>query len=99
MKFNANVFKELGLSMVGNEHQCAGQSESEKMRAFKSFFGIGWNVCEKVWDLLDEQGKHADKAPIHLLWTLLFYKVYATEKVHCKLVKEPGKIKPAEKTF
>ena len=32
--------------------------------------------------------------PFHLLWGLIFMKVYATEAVHCKIVNSPD-----EKTF
>ena len=100
MKFNASIFKDLGLTMAGNEHPAlAGTSKSEKERTFKSFFGIHWNLCETTWALLDNHGKYKRREPRHLLWTLVFYKVYATEKLHCKIVKEPGKTKPAEKTF
>ena len=99
MKYNASVFKDLGLTMAGNEHPDVGRSESEKERTFKSFFGVHWNLCEIAWTLLDDHGKYKKREPRHLLWTLVFYKVYSTEKVHCKIVKEPGKKKPAEKTF
>ena len=99
MKFNANVFKELGLTMAGNECPDVGQSEKEKEKTFKSFFGVHWDICEITWALLDDNGKYKKREPKHLLWTLVFFKVYSTENVHCKIVKEPGKKMTTAKTF
>ena len=100
MRYNAIIFKELGLTMAGNERADVGGSENEKERTFKSFFGVHWDICEIAWALLDDHGKYMkNREPKHLLWTLVFYKVYSTERVHCKIVKEPHKKKPSEKTF
>ena len=99
MKYNASIFKDLGLTMASNEHPDVGRSESEKERTFKSFFGVHWNLCEIAWTLLDDHGKYKKREPRHLLWTLVFYKVYSTEKVHCKIVKEPGKKSQQKKHF
>jgi hypothetical protein len=49
-------------------------------RDFRSLFGVAPEVCEYVWNHLSRHGwKPPRTRPKHLLWTLLFLKVYATE--------------------
>ena len=100
MKYTADFFKQLGLSMASNRQPNVGGSEFEKERTFKNFFGVGWHICAIAWALLDDYGKQKEKMePRHLLWALVFYKVYGTENVHCKIVAEPHRAGPAPKTF
>ena len=61
-------------------------------RRFKSNFGVTPYTCSFLWDLIYNiipDGGHF----VHLLWGLMFLKVYATEAVHC------GKVQCDEKTF
>jgi hypothetical protein len=45
---------------------------------FRALFGIGPDVCGHVWTHLSCH-KPPKTRPKHLLWTLLFLKVYGTE--------------------
>lgn len=56
--------------------------KSTHIRTFKEHFGVSpWVVC-CVWNRLALHSCLPPKAaPIHLLWTLLFLKVYSTERV------------------
>jgi len=49
-------------------------------------FGVSWFICEQTWNLIDEHGFYqlTQKAE-HLLWTLLFLKIYSNEKTHCSI--------------
>ena len=59
-------------------------------RRFRSFFGTSPHVCVQLWDLLNPFEEMAPDNPglqvEHLLWALLFLKLYAEESVHCGLV-------------
>jgi hypothetical protein len=58
-------------------------AKSLNIKAFRPHFGFGSDVCATVWSRII----HPDGAePPHLLWTLLFLKVYASEEVISNLV-------------
>ena len=81
----ADEFRILGLSMAGKP---TGGSISRQERHFKSFFGTSWVVCADAWlqifpDLIGEN-KFLKKK--HMLWGLLFLKMYHTETVHSGMV-------------
>jgi hypothetical protein len=47
---------------------------------FREFFGCGVLVCLSLWELLVTNDKVPDGGTIkHLLWTIMFLKVYAKE--------------------
>ena len=63
-------------------------SEKE-YRKFCDYFGCNFDTAVALWVLLT---KHADigKATVeHMLWALLFMKVYSIESVMCGLVGHP----------
>lgn len=56
-------------------------------RKFMSFFGTTPFICSMLWAFLEPlENMPNGVKPVHLLWALLFLKVYATESVHCALV-------------
>jgi hypothetical protein len=61
-------------------------------RDFRSLFGLSANVCSVVWNLCDFP---TGTEPVHLLWALLFMKVYGTEPVLIAIVGTG----PNRKTF
>ena len=69
--------------------------ENEReFRKFRDYFGCSIETTVALWVLLTQ---HTDigKAKVkHLLWTLLFMKVYSVESVLCGLVGHP-----TQKTF
>lgn len=54
-------------------------------RIFRSFFGATPSVCSILWSLLKPQERETND-PNHLLWALVFLKVYGTEEVNSSLV-------------
>ena len=66
-------------------HRKKGTVQSEE-RMFRQYFGCGILVCLNLWCALVE----SDSVPVsgtmsHLLWTLMFLRVYAKERVLCTL--------------
>ncbi len=53
-------------------------------RRFRSMFGVSPEVCAKTWNKLGSL-RPENSEPRHLLWTLLFLKVYATETVNAAI--------------
>jgi hypothetical protein len=47
-------------------------------RDFRALFGVGANICSIIWNSCCFS---TTTKPKHLLWTLMFLKVYATEPV------------------
>ena len=84
-------FEELGERMT----LTYGKGLQEKERTFCSFFGIDCRVVSDAWNIFFDIDNNSffDKdriqmlrnlKPVHVLWTLLFLKVYATEQVLSK---------------
>lgn len=78
---DTDLFLRLGNSLTK-------QSESGSLlvanRKFKAFFGITPEVCQICWNNIEGNRPPGSKL-IHLLWALLFLKVYKTEEVHAAL--------------
>ena len=52
------------------------------MRHFKAVFGVSPLLCSVVWNYMDDDEKLPRRAqPKHLLWTLMFLKLYNSENV------------------
>ena len=55
MKYNWDSFRILGLSIISpNPYPGSPDVKNLQDRDFRSQFGVGWEVCEEVWNLLDE---------------------------------------------
>lgn len=80
MSRSHTVTSESGLAMEGDK------------RRFRSLFGISAEVCAIVWKRI-EAGRPSKSEPRHLLWSLMFLKVYATATVHATIANVE------EKTF
>jgi hypothetical protein len=73
--------------------------ETKKDERFSSCFGTPSTVVAKIWNrilpaVLQDQadGYQANGAqPKHLLWSLVFLKVYSTEAIHCSIVGWPDR--------
>lgn len=64
---------------------------------FRGFFGASIDVITDIWNRVQPfiDDEHAGSShPKHLLWCLVFLKIYSTEEVHCRIVGWP-----APKTF
>lgn len=53
----------------------------------RSFFGVGPAHCEIVWNLICHQQSVNDLQPQHMLFGLLFLKLYSTEEIHSHLFR------------
>ena len=51
-------------------------------RTFRTLFGVSPEVCVDLWQICKFK---KSTRPKHLLWALLFIKVYATEDVLCSI--------------
>jgi hypothetical protein len=88
MKLKWTVFKQLGLEIISRwKYEKNGEPTTTDDREFRSQFGVNWHVCEHIWSLLDDYGKYRGcREPKHLLWALLFLKVYGNETTHASIV-------------
>ena len=98
MVYAAHVFEGIGLGYMNRaeEPNLLPQARSlDELRRFRAFFGASPEVCSQLWDHLSPSETINRLArPKHLLWALIFLKVYASESVLCTLVSCPD-----EKTF
>ena len=71
---------------IWNKESKKVKSTMTEDRDFREFFGCGLHVASELWDLLvrekelPENGCHC-----HLLWALMFLKIYGKEKTLCTL--------------
>eukprot|EP00171_Calliarthron_tuberculosum_P006568 IDg6568t1 len=62
-----------------------GLNQCTAERRFRALYGVSPRVCATVWNLItSDLPPHA--SPKHLLWGLLFLKLYASENVHARIV-------------
>ena len=70
-----------------------GMSVREKKtddECFRGFFGAPIAVIVTLWNLLlPNLGDENGAMPKHLLWAMVFLKVYSTTFVHCRIVNWP----------
>ena len=78
-------FRILGLSLA--KKPTAGSIQRQD-RHFRSFFGASWTVCAEAWVRIYPELSNGNKflRKKHLLWALLFLKLYSTESIHAGLV-------------
>jgi hypothetical protein len=50
-------------------------------RDFRAHFGVNAHVCQKIWELCEDNFFAKNILPKHLLWGLLFLKTYSTEPI------------------
>lgn len=73
-----NDFRALSWDMIKRAHHDRGDKED-----FKSLFGISPNMAAVVWNICDFPPGTTGR---HLLWALLFLKVYGTEMTLLTLI-------------
>ena len=62
------------------------KAASSEDRDFREFFGCGLSVASEVWDVLKKEDVlPQDGLTCHLLWALMFMKIYGKEKNLCTL--------------
>ncbi len=85
-KVSATTFYEQGLSYCGRcrSQGSAGDEDSKKVskiniRRFKSHFGTTPGSCAYIWQEIEKHDENLKY--FHLLWALLFLKLYDSEEV------------------
>ena len=92
MKLSWRDFYSLGLHIATNTYTDRSASPTDHQeRIFRSQFGVSWHVCEDVWKMLDFHLSDEKRDPKHLLWALLFMKVYGSESTHSNMVGTSSK--------
>ena len=79
-------------------HKASWEDSSEKNKTFMAFFGCNSIVVAALWNEIQELIDD-DVYRMHLLWTLVWLKIYATELVLCSLVGWPTPKTFREKVF
>ena len=74
--YNNIYFHQLGIKMIKKCHHQVDLNSTTDDRAFRSIFGVSWNVVANAWHLLEKYDGDKKKTPTHLLWALLFIKQY-----------------------
>lgn len=52
---------------------------------FRTFYGVGPLQCETIWNMICKQNTTLQIKSRHLLFGLLFLKVYSVEEVHSRI--------------
>jgi hypothetical protein len=77
---------EMGLGIIGR-HKLL--TRSTNIRRFRATFGQSPLICSMVWDKLEEAGARQrmprGSRAIHLLWAMMFFKLYCAEEVNSSL--------------
>lgn len=100
MSYAPHVFEVIGMGYIDNHPpqfriDIAEEQTITDARRFRAFFGASAAVCSDIWGMLrPEETMPKGSKPEHLLWSLVFLKVYASEQVLRSLVGSPD-----EKTF
>lgn len=65
---------------------------STEDREFREHFGCSIDVCLSLWNSMEETGYLPPNGRLeHLLWGLMFLKIYGTERVMCSMAGGPDK--------
>ena len=80
-------FWHAGSIIIKNSKKC--RSIHVRDRRFRQYFGTTPEICAEIWERLDpfktiEKVFHGVQIK-HLLWALMFMKLYSTESVHASL--------------
>ena len=63
---------------------------TDKDSRFRSCFGASSEIVADLWNRIETSIDEAGAEPKHLLWALVFMKVYSTEDIHCSIVGWPS---------
>jgi hypothetical protein len=82
-KVPSEDFLQHGRIMMGRHKNVATANEVTR---FHSMFGTSPEICSLLWDHVDPLSTMPNGVQdAHLLWGLMFLKLYAAESVHCAL--------------
>lgn len=78
MFISADIFLTCGCHMM---RKAPGLSQVIEKRRFNALFGASPEVCQHLWSRIGSDIPPG-ASPKHLLWALMFLKIYASEHVH-----------------
>ena len=87
---NENDFFTKGMSYAQRHN---AEENKFNLSRFKSYFGTSPRICVILWSKIRENANSANMCYYHLLWGLLFLKLYSSEAVLS------GIVGCSEKTF
>ena len=70
--------------VLGRRNEAKDDNET-----FRGFFGAPIHVLSRLWNLIAPAVDLPGAEPKHMLWALVFVKVYSTEAVHRRIVGWP----------
>jgi hypothetical protein len=98
VRMDGNAWRVLAVQMLYPDPNKASKelarSMLEQEKDFRSDFGTSWDNVARIWDMLHfpiSRIKVKGEEPEHLLWALLFAKVYTNECITKKLVGKSPK--------
>ena len=84
MRYQPHVFLTLANGIMSRNHFT---SEKTEKRQFHATFGTLAEVCVELWEKIDPTSTMPKRVqPAHLLWALMFLKLYSTEPVLSSMV-------------
>jgi hypothetical protein len=84
MDIEPYAFEQVGLDMLGMINRVRAATKRERFRAV---FGKSPKVCSVLWKMCDPSANMPYGARlVHLLWALLFMKLYCAESVNSMIV-------------
>lgn len=72
--------------MLGRSPFLSTRTSQSAERSFRGMFGVTSTTASALWALLESTISKKTQ-PVHLLWTLLFLKVYSTKNIHFSIAK------------
>lgn len=85
MSFEPNSFFILGNDMIKRRAMLPTATETDIQR-FRSVFGTSPQICSYLWDMCSyHTDLPKDSHPKHLLWSLMFLKLYRSESAHTSI--------------
>ena len=83
MSIRPEVFAAIGSMMMRRQSAIA---EATEERRFYAIFGTSTMICSLLWKMIDPKSiMPKGVSPHHLLWALMFMKIYSSEHVHCAM--------------
>lgn len=81
--YNGEYFLAIGMKIARRSRVVALATQEAR---FKSHFGTQPRICSDVWTRINPAASMPTGAkPVHLLWALMFLKLYSSESVLCTL--------------
>ena len=85
MNSSTTLTMQASASTISNTARPLMQARGE--RDFRSLFGTIPEVCAAIWNRLVFDDESPLIRPVHLLWALMFMKLYSKEAALCKLAR------------